>query len=125
MPLKVSKVITNNNGIVFFNTFRGSKIQECASLNFKLNDHADLSIVQVQENDSGAYEVQGCMKWLEGSENLQTRYGETKKLRESILYDWSNHILLTIWEKLLKMNLKESTHWCLKTSTSKINLAVK
>ena len=43
------------------------------------------------------------------SQNYQTRYGETKKVQESTLYDGYNHTLLTILESLLKMNPKELT----------------
>lgn len=109
--LNVSKVFTSNNGTTFFNSFRGSKIEEGVSPNFKSNDHSELSISQVQEKYSGTYTVQGCIKWLGESENHRTRYDKTKKLRESILYDGSNRVLLTIWESLLKMNLKELKQW--------------
>ena len=59
------------------------------------------------------------MKWLGESENHHTRHGETKKVRESLLRDRTNHILLPISESLLKVNLKKLTR--LQTSTSKLS----
>ena len=113
ISLEVSKVFVPNNGTNFF---IGSKIEENVSLNFKSNDNSELRIAQVREKD------QGCIKRSRESENHQTRYSETKKLRERFLYDGPNHILLTIWKSLLKMKIKELTQWY--TTTSKIVLVV-
>ena len=82
---------------IFFNTFRGSQIEEGLSLNFKSDDYSELSIAQVREKVSETCTLQRCIKQLGESENHQTRYDEAKKVRENVLSDVSNHILLAIW----------------------------
>lgn len=51
--LKISKVVTINNGTVFLNNFSGSKIEEGVPFKLKVTDHSELSIAQVQEENSG------------------------------------------------------------------------
>ena len=51
--LKIPKVVTINNGTVFLNNFSGSKIEEGVPFKLKVTDHSELSIAQVQEENSG------------------------------------------------------------------------
>ena len=48
----------------------------------------------------------GCIKRFGEVQTSKTKFGENKELRECILYDDDTHILMTVWDRLLKKGLK-------------------
>lgn len=107
MPIKMKKVYVTSNGTVFFNTFRGNRIEEEVSVGFKSTEHTKLSIQQIKDKGNGTFTVYGCIKWFGETEIHETKPGEIKQLRECVIYDGVSHMIMTIREDLLKQNLKE------------------
>ena len=106
VPVKISKVYKTTSGSVFFNSFRGSMIEENATVNFKLNDNACLLLKDIKTRVSGTFTVKGCIKWLT-EENVK----DTKRLREAIFYDGTGDIKLTLWGTLLDIDIEEQIQW--------------
>ena len=85
---------------MFFNTLRGSRIEEGVSVSFKAEDQILLTISQLKDKLSGTFNVAGCIKWF-SEEKTNNKFGVEKRLRECILFDGEDHIILTMWPDLL------------------------
>ena len=77
IPIKISKMYATSTGSIFYNSFRGSSIDENVPVNFKINDNMKLTINQIKCPSSGTFTVSGFIKWVT---DMQQR--ENKKLRK-------------------------------------------
>ena len=109
-PLAIKKLNRGTKGVLFFNTSRGSKIQPSNNVSFVINNNSVTKINCIKSELSGEFDVIGRIGWLEGKRVVQSG-NETKVLRDAVLFDESDNILITIWENLLE-TVDESHCYC-------------
>ena len=78
---------SSSNGIHFFNSYRGSRIQPSTEVNFSCDNNEKVSIDVIKQHTAGSFDVSGCIKWLTDMKAVTTQEEETKYLREAVLYD--------------------------------------
>ena len=111
--IKISKMYATSTGSIFFNSSRGSSIDENVPVNFKINYNMKLTIKQIKCRSSGTFTVSGSIKCIT---DIQQR--ENKKLREAIIYDGTDHIKITLWEDQLDKPFKKKAQWYVVTDVN-------
>lgn len=111
VPVKFKNVSITNNGTCFFNTFRGSTIEEGVVVDFKADENCSLTINELKTKANGTFTISVTMKWFGELEKHETRNGTMKNLRECIVYDGTDDIMLTIWGDLLDLQFIERSQW--------------
>ena len=106
-PVAFVKLSPSTNGIFFFNSFRGSRIENSTEVCFAFNAACPMSIQDISKQTVGTFDVLGCVKWLNDIAVVETSNGEIE-LREAILYDHTGHIKFTVWNNLIA-SIKETT----------------
>ena len=65
--------------------------------------------MKLSKQGAGTFDVTACMKWL--SEKIEVESTNVNYLRECVLFDGTDHILLTIWGDLI--NTVQENTWYL------------
>ena len=98
-PMAFTLLSSSSNGIHFFNSYRGSRIQPSTEVNFSCDNNEKVSIDVIKQHTTGSFDVSGCMKWLSDIKAVTTQEEKTKHLREAVLYDETGDMPLTLWEE--------------------------
>ena len=84
------------NGIFFYNSSRGSKFQNSNKVDFVYNaDHVS-KIELIKQQTAGEFNFVACIKWLDKKQPVGSKF-----LREGVIYDKNDHMIITVWEDLL------------------------
>lgn len=73
MHVKFGNLTTTTNGTLFFNTFRGSKIEEGVAVSFKLNNNSNLPMKDIKSKGRGTFTVSECIKWFRRVQAYKTK----------------------------------------------------
>ena len=97
IPVTLSKVKTTASGTKFFNSYFGCTIVGNPSgVKFKFDEKNSISIKDVKMKEGGNFVVAGSVKWIS---DVEVSAKNSKKLRECVLHDGTDHIACTAWEK--------------------------
>ena len=92
------KLSKTPKGDYFFNTSKVSVVQKSASVDFNYSkkhfQKADFNRAQ----NLGIFDIMWWIKLLSGKKTIQSP-GKTNSLSEAILFDHTNDIGISIWEK--------------------------
>ena len=97
-PVTVIKLSPTPKGIFFYNSLRVRTFvtSTAPNVNFTVDSDVIMSI-----RNTSSFDVRSAIKWLFRAEEVDS-HGEQKSLREAILYDENDHVVITIWENLLE-----------------------
>ena len=73
IPIKISKMYATSTGSIFYNSFRGSSVDENVPVNFKINDKMKLTIKQIKCWPSKTFTVSGSIKWITDMQQRKTK----------------------------------------------------
>ena len=95
-PLMFTKLSQGNNGVYFYNSFKGSRIETSAQVTFSLAQDVEMSLSEIKKQSSGTFDIVGCIRYVTHVEDLSSQ-NEKVKLREAIIYDGSDQMQITLW----------------------------
>ena len=64
-PILMSNLSQTDNGLIFFNTFRGSKLQEASTMSFQASELSDIKLSHLKGEKNGTFTVKGKVKWVD------------------------------------------------------------
>ena len=100
-PVTIQSITIGHKGIHFFNSFCGSKIIKCGSVNFQMSDDAPTLVNIIKDKTTGLYSVKGQIKWISEKRPLpqETTEAPPKYAWDAIFLDTSGDIRISIWNE--------------------------
>lgn len=95
-PISLQNLNRGSNGIYFFNSSRGSRFETTNNVDFTYNPNKVSTIEQIKQGVIGEVNFIARIKWLFEKQDVGNKF-----LRESVVYDSTDNIRITIWEDLL------------------------
>ena len=92
-PVKLTNVTKVASGTLFFNSNRGSRIEDVSAVTFKNTPLKDLKLIDIKDKFSGTFTVKGCIKWLKEATQPSPSAG---LVRDAMLADGTHHIPISI-----------------------------
>ena len=99
-PVKLKSLSNTQNGMFFFNTSRRITIERNNSLNFSFDNKHFQNMSYIKTQKTGIFDILATVKWLHNVKQIDLTKVKWR-LRESVLYDESGSILLTVWGDLI------------------------
>ena len=111
-PVTVIKLSPTPKGIFFYNSSRSSTFVTSPAPNVKLNFDSNviMSVKNIKSKNTGSFGLSGSITRLFPAEEMGS-HEEQKSLREAILYDENDHVVITIWENLLQESSEETMYY--------------
>ena len=92
-PIKLSNLTEVNTGAIFFNSNRGSCVEDVFAVLFMNTPVDDLKLIDIKGKFSGTFNLKGCIRWLK--EPVQTSSG--KLVRDAMLADNTFNVPISVW----------------------------
>lgn len=105
-PLIFTKLSRGNNGVFFFNSFKGSRVETSTQVTFSLSQDELMSLAEIKTQSSGTFDIVGCIEYIDAEEDLSSEK-ENMKIREAIIFDGTDEMQITLWNNFCK--LEENT----------------
>ena len=99
-PVKLTNVTKVASGTLFFNSNRGSRIEDASAVTFKNTPLEDLKLIDIKDEFSGTFTVKGCIKWLKEATKPIPSAG---LVRDAMLADGTHHIPISIWKDTIDL----------------------
>ena len=109
-PVKLVHIKDSENGIAFFNSNMGSKVEAVETLPFCFARNEPLNISEIHDGvHGGNFSVKGKLRWQQ--EEREVFAGGKKvirRVRDGIIADASGHTLISVWGDLLDQITEDS-----------------
>eukprot|EP00794_Sanderia_malayensis_P013403 gene13403-14779_t len=118
-PITLKNIEKTDSGTSFFNSFKGSCIENCMDvISFKMDDIHFVNLSELNSEASGSFNIRGNLHWTKEPVEIQVRKkpyssGATmpKLVREGIIADITAHYPISIWSD--HVNLPDDTWYTL------------
>ena len=96
-PIKLSNLIEVDTGAIFFNSNRGSRVEDVFAVPFMDTPVDDLKLIDIKGKFSGTFNLKGYIRWLK--EPVQTSSG--KLVRDAMLADNTFNVPISVWGDII------------------------
>ena len=71
--LTFTKLSQGNNGVYFYNSFKGSRVETSAQVKFSLTQDAEMSLSEIKKQSPGTFDIVVCIRYINQVENVSSR----------------------------------------------------
>ena len=95
-PVTLTSVGTGSNGLRFFNSNRGSTMEDAAATDFRPGQLQHSQLLDLQDVTNGTFTIRGKLKWIKEQELIERKNGTHTVVRDAVIAGGTHSIEISI-----------------------------
>ena len=100
-PVTLTSVGTGSNRLRFFNSSRGSTMEDAAAIDFKPGQLQHSQLFDSKDVTKDTFTIRGKLKWIKEQEPIERKNGTHTVVRDAVIADGTHSIEISTWGDLI------------------------